>query len=87
MSIAKTYAEERPEPFATILELAADYGMEEVLRSLSDLALFDSEDTDACRARKANRITRAQRGSGFRLGPRCVVFPTLPRVTIYTGVI
>jgi hypothetical protein len=48
MSIAKTYAEERPEPIATILELAADYGMEEVLRSLSDLALFDSEDTDAC---------------------------------------
>ena len=48
MNITKTYPEERPEPFATILELAADYGMAEVLRSISDLALFDSEDTDAC---------------------------------------
>jgi hypothetical protein len=40
--------EERPEPFATISELIGEHGIEEVLQSLSDHALFDSENLEAC---------------------------------------
>jgi hypothetical protein len=41
-------AEERPEPFATIADLVGEYGIEEVLQAISDHALFDSENPEAC---------------------------------------
>jgi hypothetical protein len=43
-----TEAEERPEPFATIADLIGEYGVEEVLQAISDHALFDSENPEAC---------------------------------------
>lgn len=36
--------EERPEPFATVMELAFRYGKLAVLESLTNLVEFDSED-------------------------------------------
>jgi hypothetical protein len=44
----ETPTEERPEPFATIAELVGEYGIEEVLQAISDHALFDSENPEAC---------------------------------------
>jgi hypothetical protein len=39
-----TSEQERPEPFATVLELADRHGKLEVLEALTNLAEFDSED-------------------------------------------
>lgn len=39
---------ERPEPFATVLDLIAEHGEMEVLGSIADKALFDSEDKEHC---------------------------------------
>jgi hypothetical protein len=38
----------RPEPFATILELIGEYGAPALLDSISDVALFDSENEENC---------------------------------------
>jgi hypothetical protein len=42
---------DRPEPFASLLELASDYGKPAILAAVMDLAEFDSEDEeDLCAA-------------------------------------
>jgi len=38
--------DDRPEPFATVLEVIGEHGMSEVLESISDSALFDSENEE-----------------------------------------
>jgi hypothetical protein len=40
---------ERPEPFASVMEIISEYGIEEVLAAISDDALFTSEDPEVCR--------------------------------------
>jgi hypothetical protein len=40
--------EQRPEPFATINELIAEYGNGEVLEAIAENAEYDSQDVEAC---------------------------------------
>ncbi|MGA8657657.1 MAG: hypothetical protein WB586_16045 [Chthoniobacterales bacterium] len=50
------YKYDRPEPFATILELIEEHGREALLQSIADAAFFDSVTSwrsDACRAKCA----------------------------------
>lgn len=46
----KIEQEERPEPFATVLELAGEYGKLAVIEALNDLAEYDAEDPGFCLA-------------------------------------
>jgi hypothetical protein len=39
---------ERPEPFATLLELISEHGLEIILEDLSSHCEFESEDNDNC---------------------------------------
>jgi hypothetical protein len=49
MNIVPTYQEaERPEPFATILEMLGEHPVTEVLEAIADNAQFESEDEENC---------------------------------------
>jgi hypothetical protein len=40
--------EERPEPFATILDLLSEHSEEEILSAISNAAEFEAEDEETC---------------------------------------
>jgi hypothetical protein len=40
--------DERPEPFATILDLLSEHSEEEILAAISDAAEFEAEDEETC---------------------------------------
>jgi hypothetical protein len=54
-----TQEEDKPQPFADLLDLVSEYGMYEVLESLTNMAEFESKDSECENCKELNKHLHA----------------------------